>query len=282
MNQGIEEVGILYNYKEPLRKFKEGFGYLGAVTYSKDGQRIQCHFCGKFFQALGTHISFFHELTGPEYKEQTQLMAKTALVGEVLRENRMKWIKDNMHIVSDNLLAQANKMKGKKIEKRRKGTQYSLERRNIQGSCPDQLLDKILHLKKKLKRIPSQEDFLQEHDNKYFSAIITTFGTWTNALSKLNMTSLSQERKDQFTHSRLISYLKDFYQMHNRTPQYSDFRRGLLPSKTAYYNAFGSLNEARYQARIPLMIRGNYIGFFQYRQISYNKVKREGNTFVEK
>ena len=42
-------------YKQPMTKVEDGFGYLGAITTTKDGKHIQCHICGYFFGRLANH-----------------------------------------------------------------------------------------------------------------------------------------------------------------------------------------------------------------------------------
>lgn len=41
----------------------------GAVSYSEDGERIQCHVCGRWLGGLPSHISRAHDMTAAEYKE---------------------------------------------------------------------------------------------------------------------------------------------------------------------------------------------------------------------
>lgn len=43
----------LYNYKEPFMKFKEGYGFQGVLLFDGTSDKIQCHFCGNWYDALG-------------------------------------------------------------------------------------------------------------------------------------------------------------------------------------------------------------------------------------
>lgn len=281
-NRGTDEIGVMYNYKEPLKKFKNGFGYIGTVTYSQSGDKIQCHFCGKFYGALGIHINKIHKLSAKEYKQNTELMLSTALVGESVREARVKWCIKNAKKINPILKIEGSKKKEKPNEATRNKDNYdSLERRNKLGTCPDQLLDKITTLQKKLNRTPSTEEFAREYSDKYLHPIYMVFGSWKKALKQLELTSVDDQQKQKMTPDKLLQYLRDFYEKHDRTPQSSDFKRGLLPFKKAYYDNFGTLNEARFRAKVPLMIRSFDRGFY-FKELPVEKVKRYENTFIEK
>ena len=282
--RGTIEEGVLYNYKEPLKKFEDGYGYLGTITYSKSRDKIQCHYCGKFFGQLGVHINKKHGLSGEEYKIELKLMAQTALVGEKIRENRIKWCKENANWINPTLKKFARKLKGKKPYRRSKlvGGNESLEKKNQNGTCPDQLIEKILKLKQRLNRVPSTDEFILEYNGKYLHPICLTFGSWKKALKRLNLVSVDDKNKELTNRKNLIKYLKDFYEMHRRTPETSDFKRKLLPYKGSYYNIFGTLNEARYQAGIPVKL--GYFGVggrWSFEDVMPSKVKRYGNTFVK-
>ena len=55
----------------------------------------------------------------------------------------------------------------------------------------------------------------------------------------------------------MMEYLKQFYELHGRTPVTSDFRRGILPDVGLYNKKFGGLNKARMAAGIPVTIPVN-------------------------
>lgn len=86
---------VLVNYKEPLLKVEDGFGYVGAILTTIDGEKIQCHICGSLFSALGPHLYKTHETNVSEYKERFELARETALVSEkyrrILKERSIKF-----------------------------------------------------------------------------------------------------------------------------------------------------------------------------------------------
>ena len=61
------------------------FGELGRIN--ADGEKQECHCCGKWFVALGTHAYHAHNLTGHEYRAIFGLRAGTKLAGGDLRDH---------------------------------------------------------------------------------------------------------------------------------------------------------------------------------------------------
>lgn len=122
------------------------------------------------------------------------------------------------------------------------------------GTCPDQLLDKIHEVKKKLGHTPSLKQFMKETGGqRYKHLIIATFGSWLNAL---RLAGLQPKEKElyhdyrRYTKEELLEHLRIFAQEHRKRPTESDFIRGLLPTTTTYLRHFGSIKEARRLADI--------------------------------
>lgn len=243
---------IFYGYKEPLRKFEGGHGYMGVLSYSKANDKVQCHICGCLFRTLNNgHLGKVHGLTAREYKEKTGLSQGASLVGEGTRLKLLERPYNPNHMEE---LKKANEKRREVIRKTGKDPQshpkMSLEKHNEKGTCPDQLLDKIDNTIKSFGRVPTEEEFLKFHNGKFLGSIRRTYGTWTNALSYLN------RKPNRITYSRedLLEAMRNFYRVNNRTPKWSDMERGLLPSSSAYYNQFKSLNQARQEAGVPVLI----------------------------
>lgn len=252
-----EDTVLFYGYKEPLRKFEGGYGYQGVLSYSKDHDKVQCHLCGLLFRTLNNgHLMGVHSLTASEYKEKTGLSSSTALVGE---GTRLKLIERGHN---PNHMEELKKAQEKRRERKRKGlkdmqsgAKLSLERKNQRGTCPDQLLAIIDRTIKSYGRVPTEKEFLRFHNGKYMGSIRNTYGTWTNALSKLG----KRPNAVKYTSEELLEAVRNFYQVHKRTPRWSDFeQRGLLPSTGPYYARFKSLNNVRLSAGVPLVIPCGY------------------------
>ena len=60
------------------------FGDIGKLL--SDGQKLQCHICGRWYNGLGTHIFRAHDMSGWDYKETFELRCTTALLGEESRD----------------------------------------------------------------------------------------------------------------------------------------------------------------------------------------------------
>jgi len=76
---------FLNNFKEPLMKFSEGYGFLGVLAMDGKEDKVQCHLCGEWFEGLGNHIHKEHNMKALAYKEIVGLSKNTALIGEKLR-----------------------------------------------------------------------------------------------------------------------------------------------------------------------------------------------------
>lgn len=243
---------IFYGYKPPFRKLKDGFGYEGVLMYSKSEGKVQCHFCGRLFRALNNgHLKNVHGLTAAEYKEKVGLKPNTALCGEETREKLLK------HGHNPNHMEELRKAQEKRRERKAKGLpdlqsgfKMRLEKKNERGTCPDQLLDRIRDAVKRIGRVPTMEEFVRMNEGKFYGSIRNTYGTWTNAVSKLGLETHHKE----YTREQLVNALREFHKLHKRTPKWSDMERGILPSANAYYAKFKSLNEARLEAGVPLVI----------------------------
>ena len=82
-------------------------GELGVLA--GDGQRVQCHVCGRWFKSLAAHASMLHGLSPDEYRATFGLRARTALVGQALSELRRKlaaprlraWQPLHAHLITD-------------------------------------------------------------------------------------------------------------------------------------------------------------------------------------
>jgi hypothetical protein len=264
----LDEV-YYYNYKEPMRKFKYGFGYDGALAYSKDKKKVQCHFCGKLFGAITTsHIEqclgvcLYNEKHGntpvtdiASYKKTTKLSISSALVGEETREKLIRAGFKSVETGGRKFLKRVDKNNIIKNNKARTGSKISLEAKNKRGTCPDQLLEKIKVVEKHIGQVPSKKDFYKYYGGRYLGIIYETFGSWRVAVEKAGLTPRVSKGNTKYTREDLLEYLREFYKRKGRTPTYSDHRRGILPPRESYQRFFTTLNEARRAAGIPILIQ---------------------------
>lgn len=254
-----------YGYKEPLTKFKDGFGYVGVVRFNKERDKVQCHFCGRLFKNVGSHAAFVHKIGNVEYKQKVGLLQNTALVGE---GTRIKLIEAHKEMPSfsqsgktkEEIREHMVKMSKKGITKGKgkRNSAWTLERRNQHGNCPEQLVERLKDLEKALGKRPTAKEYQKEYGS--FQSIMTVYGTWENALRAAKMTLYTQERAMRSDPKFMLDHLKSFYEKHNRSPRSSDMRRGLLPNYQSYIKIFGTINRARLLANIPLVLMNGRYG----------------------
>lgn len=256
----------LYNYKLPLRKIPDGHGYYGTLSVTTDGRGVQCHICGRIMSSLGFHINNEHQLSAQDYKKKFQLGPKTALISEntrkVMQEKGLR-----QHLAHPEIVEEMSKIKKPNPAK---GWKKSLEQRNREGTCPDQVLDKIKECKEKLGRQPSIVDFMNfcNGSYRYIHLIREMHGSWNNALRMLGMQPLPvgatygkpRDHYQRHTKESLIQCLKDYQQVSGKIPTSSDCRRKLIPDYHTFRRHFGSLTEARKAAGI--MEKPNRHGIF--------------------
>jgi hypothetical protein len=246
------------NYKQPLKKLRkeDGYGFYGVLLITLDGERIQCHICGKNFQHLGTHVTSKHKIKAKEYKATFELSYRSALVSESMRQRLKEQGSQVYNSLSPNERKKfrENAKKGRENRGNFQPTER-LESKNKKGTCPDQLLQKIQDVADDLGHVPSLKDFVKHcGTQRYKHLIFKTFGSWSRALEIMNL----QQKQPQYGYSKeaLIQYLQD-YQKHNKVPpSTSDCDRGLLPSFSAYKRQFGSMVNARRAAGLQPVLSG--------------------------
>ena len=257
----------LKNYKTPLREIENGYGYYGALLSTIDGSGVQCHICGELLSDLSGHIRIHDKITVPEYREKFMLSVRTALISEderLVRANRtIKWMKSHKNKKWQDTATEAEK---KAHYKRMNEARWafkrglSLETKNKRGTCPDQLLDKILEVAHNLGKTPTVIEFIDETGGQRFTNLINkTFGSWSNALKEANLELHKQVHnggRHKFEHEgrgysddQLLEYIRIFAEENRRIPTQTDCKRGLLPEYSCY-KRFGGLPTAREIANI--------------------------------
>lgn len=248
----IDTEGTINGYKEPLRPVPDGFGYLGALVYDKTEEFTQCHTCGYFYKHLGKHIRQSHAMSSDEYKEEYGLMKGTSLFATNTRTRYVqafackssaekKKVIQRLTEAARNRFEETGNMAG--LVDRTTGKR--LEWYNRRGNCPDQIVDKILMLSKKLDRTPGTKDFDKEYGRGYTKAAMFHFGSWKEAVLAAGLTPLPRHGLPWYTEQFLTESLQNFRRMYGRDPFYSDTRTNLLPNSHAYIRVFGSWSKAK-------------------------------------
>ncbi len=264
----LSDLIVIYDYKEPLKAIPEslGFGYYGCISGTQGGTKIQCHICGLLFRCLSSHIGRVHNMGIREYQDLFSLVYETKLISpEFKKERRETYMQTFSKEEREKNQRKASKKAGRQYGKIHARPKLSLETLNKRGSCPDQIIAKILEVKKKLGHQPSQREFMVQDDGeKYFRYIRRTFKTWNEAIKVAGLTPQARweagrayskpERKPTgrrgYSKEELIEYLKLFKQEENRVPRCSDFGLGILPHIRTYQHHFKTLQNARSLANI--------------------------------
>jgi hypothetical protein len=267
------EAELVYdNYKEPLRKLQ--YGYYGVVIRTRDGNKLQSHLDGKMYQKItNAHCKKHGVPSLREYKEQFGIGLSTSLMSRnMIDEARRKSTeriknspKEAMRLAT---LSKIHTTGNGERNRKRTGSKLAIEARNKTGTCPDQLLDKYVQLKKKMGKVPSTKDFKMEYDKKYLGTIYHHYGNWQNFVKLAGDTSIKETQKDKFSIENLLGYVRRFYDTYGRSPSKGDFGKGFLPSDTVYYRRWKTMNAIRLQAGVPLIapnhIRSNQERFNMY------------------
>lgn len=256
----FEELTLM-NYKEPLTPVRGGYGYYGAITGTLDSQFIQCHICGKLFVNLGFHIAHAHKMKGREYKDQFGLAYSTALLSEAERERTktrtIEWLRnmtdEERERFKDKSKEALRKWRLEHIDGPRVQPEIQLETKNKRGTCPDQLLAKIIEVSESVGHTPSKAEFISEcGTQRYIHLIYKVFGSWKEALEILGMEQKPHGKGGyrRYEDDELLEYLRQFAEANHKVPTHTDFKRGLLPGYKVYTRRFGSIEEARVQAGV--------------------------------
>lgn len=166
----------LKGYKLPLTPVRGGFGYYGTVAYDKQTKRYtQCHICGHFYKAVGAHIVRTHNKSLQSYKVEYGLSQRTSLAAPVQKIIYRK-SQDSVQRLAN--LKSGNETMSRDDRIKAARTRHSLMIKNLEARCPDQLMDKVMMLKEKLKRTPTRQEFVKEYGHGPIKSIRNTFGSW--------------------------------------------------------------------------------------------------------
>lgn len=251
----------LKHYKEPLLAIpkSKGYGYYGAISVTINGEKMQCHICGKLYFNVASHARQAHKTSPKDYRERFKLQYTTSLISEVERD-RMKQtaLKYFVSIPAKERVEMRRKaMIGLKKWRKshiRNQPKETLESKNKKGTCPDQLLAKIIEVSKKLGATPTLAQFIEQTGGqRYKHLVFKVFGSWNEALKRAKL--VREEKRPhiykRYTTDELLDYLSLYYQENNRIPTATDCKRGLIPEYGTYQRRFGSMVKARELANIP-------------------------------
>lgn len=203
-----------YNYKEPLMRFEQGFGYLGAVIFDGDTDKIQCHLCGEWYGQLAHHLHREHNMNVSHYKDIVGLQQSTALISEGMRE---KLIRKGLGKRMKNLRP-GKSPSDETREKIRNTLKKNLpERKNLTNTCPAQLIDRLIKKAEELGRTPTYE----EMDCR--ETLRKTFGSYPKACQMAGLEPIDSHAKiRKYTQQTVSKDFRDFFFEYGKWPKRGD------------------------------------------------------------
>lgn len=237
-----------YNYKEPFMLYEGGHGFQGVLLHDPVADKVQCHECGVWLDALAGHIHKEHKEDVATYKSKAGLSPNAALVNERIRALMSASASERMDGhpgLQKAGVPQTPELIATRAEAMR---QYgaSIEHKNKKGTCPAQLIDRLQKLAKEKGRTPSIDECT-------FSATIKrNFGSWREGIVcaglEPRLPGGNAEFHRPFDREYLLNELRLFKDVNGREATSSDMRRGLISRFAAFQREFGSFVNARKEA----------------------------------
>lgn len=246
-------------YKEPMEKVEGGFGYYGAVTETNDGELIQCHICGYYYANVGAHVRFKHGVASRDYKLKYGLRIMDGLVSKNQRERyQAQYNSTNRKTRADYAAMSA---KGAKVMKKKGykpgGDMWNAQTRNEKGMCKEQTIAKIKRLAEMTNNRPTENAFCREFGWGQRNVVQHWFGSWAAAMEELGLPTWREIKASDWVErkAKALDDIYAFYEAEHRTPQFSDFKAvSWLPDPKSVIKYFGSLNNARTLAQVPVLV----------------------------
>lgn len=251
------------NYKEPMTKVEDGFGYYGAITETNDGAQIQCHICGYYFGNLGSHIVRKHHIKARDYKLTYGLRIREGLVSPALRKIMQEKYNEYARKTPEEYAEMSAKGQLVIAERgiKRGGDMWTAQTRNEKGLCKEQTIAKIRKVAELEGGYPTYNTYAATFGG--LDVVMHWFGTWNNAVKEAGCQTYAEHRdnNDRDLKEKILSDFYTFYVENGRTPQSSDLTaKDMVPFKTVL-RLYGTMNDARFNAGVPLLIyeRGKWV-----------------------
>lgn len=209
----------LINAKEPLMTFEGGYGFMGVLAHDGADDKVQCHFCGNWYGSLGAHLTREHNMSASEYKELVGLNTSTALISEKHRE---ALIASGLDKRLQNLRAGGKMSEETKRKIRATLKKNSMENKNRNNTCPEQLLTRLENRANELGRTPTTREL------PFYEALCRTFGSYAEACRMANLKVRKNgetvtPRPQKYTQQQFIEVSEQIIYTYGRLPQAKDF-----------------------------------------------------------
>lgn len=252
-----ENIISLYKTFPPFMNFSAGYGFQGVLLHDTVKNKIQCHFCGNWYQNLDGHIWQKHDMSSREYKKEAGLNLGVGLQIPSLTLNNSQ---------NGKIMYEKNKSNMSPITKRgqfkkgqnspegmRKNNAATMQKRNASQTCPAQLKHRFEILMGKLGRLPTSTEVKNKiHLSPYFDSYNSALLAWGYNPRKIVKPYAFYKRKNRshWTENELIVTLINFHEKFGREPFTYDAKAKLIPSTNNFVKYFGSFIEAKKRAKI--------------------------------
>lgn len=205
----------LYNYKEPFMKFEGGYGFRGVLLFDSIKDSVQCHLCGNWYESLSPHLKREHNATAKRYKEMVGLQNSTALIGEKLRD---KLIANGIEQRKRNLTPGVIMTEEVKDKIRNTLLENRDEIKNIRGTCPAQLLDRL-----KKKYYASGEPITSDNiGDGFYATLRKIYGGIENACRKAGIPYANNTNRVKWTKEFCIDWVSNYIKKYKKFPLRKD------------------------------------------------------------
>lgn len=142
-------IKVLQKAIPPYMPFVQGYGFQGVMLLDEIEDKVQCHYCGKWYKALSAHIKT-HGLGASDYKKEVGLYQSEALMSL-----RTKYLfkRKNSKKSRNNLTRRGNIVQIKKEKEVSNGSQTT-QWKNKYGTCDAQLKYRLEVAIEKYGRVP--------------------------------------------------------------------------------------------------------------------------------
>lgn len=252
---GLGDVWYGGDYKAPMRPFEGGYGFLGALAFDGVEGRPICHYCGKAFDGLGRHAHAAHGLFAADYKRETGLLQKSALISErvrlqmVARETRRG---RGRHRVDQHPMTMRSSSRPD-VAGSRNG-RLAPEALNRTGRCRAQVLETAKAIVREQGQLRKGDLIRRGIGEKI---VARHFGSLQQLRLEAGAPAL---RWPRYGAPAMLVALRSLAMELGRTPSISDLSRLGAPTASAYAKRWGSYSQACREAgldpNLPKPLRG--------------------------
>lgn len=238
--------GEYFEYAEKMPYTTSGAGDFGVLRYDEATDRLQCHECGKWSRALGSHVSRSHRITTREYKVKHGLKIKTKLCGRRLieyyqqRQQRADFVRFTAESARKGSAARLANVQQRGADGYAKSG-YGAEWQNVNNRCHAQIMASFYSLKDRLGRTPTVAEMTRS-----FHISIETIkrrfpvNTYNEFVEFCGSIPRKVGRFHRLGQTALVELARDYYVKRGRLPNTTDAGRGGFPNYRIITREFGS------------------------------------------